>query len=68
MKKILIILVIFGIDRITKMYLLNLQSAGTEIDFYVLPFLDSIALFDSTVFSIDRYLFPLFWLAFEAET
>ena len=40
MKKILIILVIFAIDRITKIYLLNLQSAGTDIDFYVLPFLN----------------------------
>ncbi len=40
MKKILIILVIFGIDRITKMYLINLQSTGTDIDFYVLSFLN----------------------------
>ena len=40
MKKILIILVIFGIDRITKMYLINLQSTGTDIDFYVFPFLN----------------------------
>tara|TARA_Y100000590_G_scaffold30885_1_gene34213 strand:+ start:1630 stop:2100 length:471 start_codon:yes stop_codon:yes gene_type:complete len=40
MKKILIILVIFGIDRLTKMYLINLQSGGTDIDFYVFPFLN----------------------------
>jgi len=40
MKKILIILVIFGIDRITKMYLINLQSTGTDIDFYVFSFLN----------------------------
>tara|TARA_Y100000590_G_scaffold341154_1_gene389217 strand:- start:135 stop:608 length:474 start_codon:yes stop_codon:yes gene_type:complete len=40
MKKFLIILIIFGIDRIAKMYLLNLQSSGTDIDFYVLPFLN----------------------------
>ena len=40
MKKILIIFVIFGIDRLTKMYLINLQSAGTDIDFYVFSFLN----------------------------
>jgi len=40
MKKILIILVIFGFDRITKMYLINLQSTGTDIDFYVFSFLN----------------------------
>tara|TARA_B100000686_G_C16609043_1_gene872797 strand:- start:585 stop:1052 length:468 start_codon:yes stop_codon:yes gene_type:complete len=40
MKKIIIILLIFAIDRITKMYLINLQSTGIEIDFYVLPFLN----------------------------
>ena len=34
------ILVIFGIDRLTKMYLINLQSGGTDIDFYVFPFLN----------------------------
>jgi len=40
MKKILIILVAFGVDRITKVYLLNLQSGGTDIDFYVFSFLN----------------------------
>tara|TARA_Y100000590_G_scaffold58933_1_gene62296 strand:+ start:773 stop:1246 length:474 start_codon:yes stop_codon:yes gene_type:complete len=40
MKKILIILFIFGIDRLSKMYLINLQSMGTDIDFYVFPFLN----------------------------
>jgi signal peptidase II len=40
MKKIIIILLIFGIDRISKIYLINLQSAGTEIDFYIFPFLN----------------------------
>ena len=40
MKKILIIFVIFGIDRLTKMYLINLQSAGKDIDFYVFSFLN----------------------------
>ena len=40
MKKVFIILTIFGVDRLSKMYLINLQSSGTDIDFYVLPFLN----------------------------
>ena len=40
MKKILIILVIFGIDRLTKMYLINLQSEGSDVDFYIFPFMN----------------------------
>tara|TARA_Y100001960_G_scaffold140337_1_gene148634 strand:- start:133 stop:603 length:471 start_codon:yes stop_codon:yes gene_type:complete len=40
MKKILIILTIFVADRLSKMYLINLQSSGIDIDFYVLPFLN----------------------------
>ena len=40
MKKILIILVIFGLDRLTKIYLINLQASGTEIDFYIFSFLN----------------------------
>ena len=40
MKKIIIILVTFFLDRGTKIYLLNLQAAGTDIDYYILPFLN----------------------------
>ena len=40
MKKIIIILVIFLIDRVTKLYLIDLQTTGTDVDFYVLPFLN----------------------------
>ena len=40
MKKIIIILVIFFFDRATKMYLIDLQTAGTNIDFYIFPFLN----------------------------
>ena len=40
MKKILIILVIFGIDRLTKMYLINLELTGIDIDFYIFSFLN----------------------------
>ena len=40
MKKIIIILTIFLLDRITKIYLLNLEASGTEIDFYINSFLN----------------------------
>ena len=40
MKKIIIILAIFFLDRITKIYLINLQADGTDIDFYINPFLN----------------------------
>ena len=40
MKKILIILLIFFFDRTTKIYLINMQSSGTDIDFYIFPFLN----------------------------
>ena len=40
MKKIIIVFSIFLFDRLSKMYLINLQSAGTEIDFYIFPFLN----------------------------
>ena len=40
MKKIIIILTVFFIDRVTKIYLVNLQSTGTDVDFYIFPFLN----------------------------
>jgi len=40
MKKIIIILTIFSFDRATKMYLIDLQATGTDIDFYIFPFLN----------------------------
>jgi len=40
MKKIIIILVAFFLDRASKMYLINLQSTGTDIDLYLFPFLN----------------------------
>ena len=49
MKKILIILVIFGIDRLTKIYLINLQSTGTDIDFYIFPFLNFYLVWNSGI-------------------
>ena len=40
MRKIIVILSIFFFDRATKIYLLNLQAGGTDIDFYVYSFLN----------------------------
>ena len=40
MKKFLIILIAFFFDRLTKFYFLNLQSNGTEVDYYIFPFLN----------------------------
>ena len=40
MKKTIIILSIFFFDRFIKIYLINLQSTGTDIDFYIFPFLN----------------------------
>ena len=40
MKKIIIILIIFFFDRLTKLYLINLQASGTDIDFYIFTFLN----------------------------
>ena len=40
MKKIIIILVTFFLDRGAKIYLLNLQATGTDIDYYIFPFLN----------------------------
>jgi len=40
MKKIIIILLIFCFDRATKFYLISQQYSGTDIDFYIYPFLN----------------------------
>ena len=40
MKKILVILSIFVLDRIIKIYLINLQDQGTDVDFYISSFLN----------------------------
>ena len=49
MKKFLIVLIIFFFDRITKMYLINLQSTGTDIDFYIFPFLNFYLVWNSGI-------------------
>ncbi len=40
MKQIIIILAIFFFDRITKIYLINLQTSDVDIDFYIYSFLN----------------------------
>ena len=40
MKKIIFVFSVFFLDRLSKIYLLNLQANGTDIDFYVFPFLN----------------------------
>ena len=40
MKKIIIVLAVFLFDRTTKMYLIYIQTTGTDIDFYIFTFLN----------------------------
>ena len=40
MKKIIFVFSVFFLDRLSKIYLLNLQANGTDINFYVFPFLN----------------------------
>ena len=40
MKFFFIILILFSLDRASKVYLLNLQESGIDIDFYINPFLN----------------------------
>ncbi len=40
MKKIIVILILFSIDRLSKIYFLNLQESGVDIDFYIFSFLN----------------------------
>ena len=49
MKKIIIILTVFSIDRATKIYLINLQSTGTDIDFYIFPFLNFFLIWNTGI-------------------
>ena len=49
MKKIIIILVIFLFDRLTKLYLIDLQGNGTDVDFYIYPFLNFYLLWNTGI-------------------
>ena len=49
MKKIIIILTIFLLDRMSKFYLLGLEESGTEVDFYVFPFLNLYLVWNTAI-------------------
>tara|TARA_B100000029_G_C17578442_1_gene958872 strand:- start:2090 stop:2560 length:471 start_codon:yes stop_codon:yes gene_type:complete len=49
MKKIIIILTIFSLDRISKIYLINLEASGTEVDFYINSFLNFYLVWNSGI-------------------
>ena len=49
MKKIIVILVIFFLDRLTKIYLINLQASGIDIDLYIYPFLNFYLIWNTGV-------------------
>ena len=49
MKKIVIILVLFFLDRITKIYLINLQESGIDVDFYIFSFLNFFLVWNTGV-------------------
>ena len=49
MKKIIIILIIFFLDRASKIYLLNLEISGTTIDFYINSFLNFYLVWNSGI-------------------
>ena len=40
---------LFFIDRVTKMYLINLQSTGTDVDFYISPYLNFYLVFNTGI-------------------
>ena len=40
MQKIIIILILFTLDRASKIYLVHLETIGIDVDFYILPFLN----------------------------
>ena len=55
-----IIISIFIIDRISKIYLLDLLEKGTEVDFYIFPFLNIFLAWNTGIgfglFSFDKSL------------
>ena len=57
----IIIVLIFVIDRTSKIYLLNLHGSGTDINFYIFPFLNIYLVWNTGVgfglFSMDADIF-----------
>ena len=49
MKKIIIVLAVFFLDRATKVYLINLQETGIDVDFYIFPFLNFFLIWNTGI-------------------
>ena len=49
MKKVIIVSNLFFLDRISKVYLIHLQEIGTNIDFYILSFLNFFLVWNTGV-------------------
>ena len=49
MKKVIIVSILFFLDRISKVYLIHLQEIGTNIDFYISPFLNFFLVWNTGV-------------------
>ena len=58
---LIFVVTIFLVDRLTKIYILNLSERGTEIDFYIFSFLNIYLVWNSGIgfglFSADPSLF-----------
>ena len=49
LKYFIIIVLIFFVDRISKIYLLNLYETGTDVNFYILPYLNIYLIFNTGI-------------------
>ena len=58
---LIFVVTIFLVDRLTKIYILNLSEGGTEVDFYIFSFLNIYLVWNSGIgfglFSSDPNLF-----------
>jgi len=58
---LIFVVTIFLVDRLTKIYILNLSEGGTEVDFYIFSFLNIYLVWNSGIgfglFSTDPNLF-----------
>lgn len=61
MKKVIIIFFIFALDRVVKIYLINLQSSGVDIDYYLTSFLNIYLVWNTGIgfglFSLESNIF-----------
>ena len=49
MKKIIFVLILFLLDRASKIYLINLQNSGIDIDFYIFSFLNFFLIWNTGI-------------------